>query len=69
MRINKKFTNLIVLKNIAKIDVSVSLLNLTTITGHNFWEGGLFDLSNSFLYNKIEAYIIVSVVQYAIRIV
>ena len=68
-KINKKFTNLIVLKNIAKIEVSVSLLNLTTITSHNFWGGGVFDLSNGFLYNKIGAYIVVSVVQYAIRIV
>ena len=52
-----------------KIDVSIALLNLTTITGHNFWEGGVFDLSNGFLYNKICAYIVVSMVPYAIRIV
>ena len=52
-----------------KIDVSIALLNLTTITGHNFWEGGVFDLSNGFLYNKIGAYIVVSMVPYAIRIV
>ena len=57
------------MKNIVKIDELVALLNLTTITNHNFWGGGVLDLSNGFLYNKIGAYIVVSVVQYAIRIV
>ena len=69
MRINKKFTNLIVVKNIVKIDMSVALLNLTTITNHNFWGGGVLDLSNGFLYNKIRVYMVVSMVQYAIHIV
>ena len=68
-KINKKFTNLIVMKNIVKIDVLVALLNLTTITSHNFWGGGVLDLSNGFLYNKIRVYMVVSMVQYAIHIV